>query len=44
MFEQFANILVYQIAYQWRGLDASSHTAAAPLFIGFVEAGISHMV
>ncbi len=29
MFEQFANIIVYQMAYQWLGLDAGSHTAAA---------------
>lgn len=28
MFEQFANIIVYQMAWQWPGLDAGSHTAA----------------
>ena len=28
MFVQFANIIVYQMADQWPGLDAGSHTAA----------------
>ena len=32
MFEQFANIIVYQMAWQWPGLDAGSHTAAGLRF------------